>query len=334
MLTHRNMVANMEQISCWMAPLLREIEEVVITPLPLYHIFSLTVNCMSFIKIGGRNVLITNPRDMKGFVKTLAKEPFTVLTGVNTLYNGLLNTPEFHDLDFSTLKTAVGGGMAVQKAVAEKWKEVTSVPLIEGFGLTETAPVLCCNPLDGNERIGTIGMPVSSTDVSIRDEEGNEVKPGESGEICARGPQVMKGYWQRPEETKKVFWGDEWFRTGDVAVMQDDGYFKIVDRMKDMILVSGFNVYPNEVEDVVAEHPGVLEVAAVGVPDEKSGEAVKIFVVPKNTTLTVPKLKDYCRENLTGYKCPKFIEFREELPKTNVGKILRRALREEGQAQA
>lgn len=328
MLSHRNVVANMMQISAWMSPVLKEGVEIIVTPLPLYHIFSLTVNCLSFMKVGAKNILITNPRDIPAFVKELKKSNFTVLTGVNTLFNALLNNEEFRAMSFSSLKVSVGGAMAIQNAVAKRWKEVTGCPLTEGFGLTETSPVLCCNRIDGYERIGTIGVPLPSTEITIRGEDGKEVALGESGELCARGPQVMRGYWQRQDETDKVI-KDGWFYTGDVAVQSDDGYFKIVDRKKDMIIVSGFNVYPNEIEDVVASHPGVLEVAAVGVTDEKSGEAVKVFVVKKNPALTAQEVKDHCRDKLTSYKVPKHVEFRDELPKTNVGKILRRALREE-----
>jgi len=329
MLSHRNVVANMQQISAWMSPVLKEGVEVVITPLPLYHIFSLTVNCLSFMKVGGKNVLITNPRDIPAFVKELKRVPFTVITGVNTLFNGLLNNEEFRAMSFKTLKVSVGGAMAVQKAVAERWKETTGCPLTEGYGLTESSPVLSCNRIDGYEKIGTIGLPLPSTDISIRDEDGKVVANGEPGELCAKGPQVMRGYWQRPDETEKTI-RDGWLYTGDIAIQTDDGYFKIVDRKKDMIIVSGFNVYPNEIEDVVASHPGVLEVAAIGVEDEKSGEAVKVFVVKKNPALTAQAVKDFCRDKLTSYKVPKFVEFKDELPKTNVGKILRRALREDG----
>lgn len=329
MLTHRNMVANMEQIYAWMKPKLNEREEIVITALPLYHIFALTVNCLAMAKIGAKNILIANPRDMKAFVADLAKYPFTVITGVNTLFNGLLNNSEFRKLDFSTLKVAVGGGMAVQKAVSEEWQKVTGCTLAEGYGLTETSPVLSTNPIDGTERIGSIGVPLPSTDMKILDDDGNEVAMGEPGEICARGPQVMAGYWQRPDETAKVMLNVEWFRTGDVGVVDADGFFRIVDRKKEMILVSGFNVYPNEVENVVASHPKVLEVGAIGVPDAKSTEAVKIFVVKKDDSLREDELLAHCKENLTGYKVPKYIEFTNELPKSNVGKILRRILKEE-----
>jgi len=327
-LTHRNIVSNMIQISTWLGPVSSGAGEIVITALPLYHIFSLTVNCMIFVKQGGHNVLITNPRDLPAFIKTLSKYNFNILTGVNTLFNSLMNNNNFCNLDFTHLRATVGGGMAVQSSVAEKWHEVTGVPLVEGYGLTESSPVLTCNRIEGGVRLGSIGMPLPSTDVKIMDDDGRELPQGEEGELCARGPQVMQGYWQRPDDTKKVFWKDEWLRTGDVAVMGEDGFFKIVDRKKDMILVSGFNVYPNEIEDVICSHPGVDECAAIGVPDDRSGEAVKVFVVRKNQALSAKAIKDYCRENLTGYKNPKFVEFKKELPKSNVGKILRRHLRE------
>ncbi len=328
MLTHRNMIANTEQISAWMVPKLKPGQEIMITALPLYHIYALTVNCLSMLKIGAKNILITNPRDMPAFLKELKKHPFTVITGVNTLFNGLLNQPDFASIDFSSLKVASGGGMAVQKAVARKWKEVTGTSLVEGYGLTETAPVLTSNPCDGNERIGTIGVPLPSTEVVILDEAGVAATVGQPGEICAQGPQVMPGYWEKPEETAKVFING-WFKTGDIGVVDEDGYFTIVDRIKDMINVSGFNVYPNEIEDTVADHPKVLEVAAVGVPDERSTEVVKIFVVKKDESLTEEELSLFCKENMTGYKRPRHIEFRKELPKSNVGKILRRLLRDE-----
>ncbi|MDE2346583.1 MAG: AMP-binding protein, partial [Gammaproteobacteria bacterium] len=307
---------------------LEEGKETIITALPLYHIFSLTANCLTFMKIGGHNVLITNPRDMPGFVKELAKVKFTGITGVNTLFNGLLHTAGFAKLDFSGLKIALGGGMAVQRAVASKWRQVTGVTLVEAYGLTETAPAACINPLDLKEFNGSIGLPIPSTDISIRDDEGNELKIGEVGELCFKGPQVMRGYWNRPDETAKVLSADGWLRTGDMGRMDARGYVYIVDRKKDMILVSGFNVYPNEVEDVMMMHPGVLEVAAVGVEDEHSGEVVKIFVVRKDPKLTVQELKEYAHKELTGYKRPRYIEFRNELPKSNVGKILRRELRD------
>ncbi len=329
MLLHRNIIANLQQAHAWIRADLVEGGEIIITALPLYHIFALTANCLTFLKIGATNVLITNPRDIPGFVKELGKYRFTALTGVNTLFNALLNDADFARLDFSGLKLTLGGGMAVQQAVAERWKQVTGKPLIEAFGLTETSPAVTINPLDIGEYTGAIGLPISSTEVAIRDEEGNDVTLGQPGELCVRGPQVMKGYYKRSEETAKVMFADGFLRTGDVAVMDDRGYVRIVDRKKDMILVSGFNVYPNEIEAVAALHPGVLEAAAVGVPDAKSGEAVKLFVVKKDPSLTAEALIAHCRENLTGYKVPKLVEFRTELPKTNVGKILRRALREE-----
>ncbi|MEJ2400288.1 MAG: long-chain-fatty-acid--CoA ligase [Xanthomonadales bacterium] len=329
MLTHRNIVANMLQAKEWMVSAkLGEDVEYVICALPLYHIFALTANCFSFMAMGGVNVLITNPRDMDGFVKELSKVPFSFLTGVNTLFNGLLNTPGFAELDFSHLKGALGGGMAVQRAVANRWREVTGTPLVEAYGLTETSPAACINPFDIEEFNGCIGLPISSTECGIMNDDGELLPQGEVGELVVRGPQVMKGYWQRPEETAKVLTDDGWLRTGDVATMTPDGFFKIVDRKKDMILVSGFNVFPNEIEDVVAHHPKVLEVAAVGVPDEKSTEAVKLFVVKSDPSLTEAELRAFCKEELTGYKRPKHIEFRDELPKSNVGKILRRELRD------
>lgn len=329
MLTHRNILANLAQAHAWIKPAITEGQELVVTALPLYHIFALTANCFTFIKVGAKNLLITNPRDIPAFVSELAKYPFSVITGVNTLFNALLNNEAFKALDFSTLRVALGGGMAVQKAVAEKWKLVTGKPLIEAYGLTETSPAATINPLNIPEYNGSIGLPISSTEVAIRNDNGVDVPLGERGELCIRGPQVMKGYYNRPEETANVFMPDGFLRTGDVAVMDDKGFVRIVDRKKDMILVSGFNVYPNEVEDVVALHPGVLEVASVGVPDEKSGEAVKIFVVRKDPSLTAAELIAHCREHLTGYKVPSHVEFRTDLPKTNVGKILRRELRDE-----
>lgn len=327
MLTHKNMVSNMEQISAWINPYLIEGEETIITALPLYHIFSLTVNALAFMKIGSQNILITNPKDIPAFIQTLKKRRFTAFTGVNTLFNALLNHPEFKTIDFTPLKVTVGGGMAVQQNVAKRWKEVTGVSVVEGYGLTESSPVLCVNRIDGQDRLGTIGLPLPSTDVKIFDDNFKEVPLGQPGELCAKGPQIMKGYWQKPQETDQVI-KDGWLKTGDIAVMDQEGYFKIVDRKKDMILVSGFNVYPNEIEEVVASHSGVLEVAAIGVTDERSGEAVKIFVVKKQETLTEEDIKKHCKEKLTAYKVPKFVEFRKELPKTNVGKILRRALKE------
>ncbi len=328
MLTHRNLVANMQQAGSWIGGNLKEGEEIIVTALPLYHIFSLTANCLVFMKTGGLNYLITNPRDMPAFVRELKTSGFTCITGVNTLFNGLLHTPGFDQLDFSKLHMTLGGGMAVQRAVAERWKQVTGCTLVEAYGLTETSPAACINPLDMKEYNGAIGLPVPSTDICVKDEQGKMLPTGEVGELCVKGPQVMLGYWQRPEETAKVIDSEGWLRTGDMARMDERGYFYLVDRKKDMILVSGFNVYPNEIEDVVAMMPGVLEVAAVGVPDEKSGEAVKIVVVKKDPALTADEIKAFCKENLTGYKLPKVIEFRTELPKTNVGKILRRELRD------
>jgi long-chain acyl-CoA synthetase len=327
MLTHRNMVANMQQAAAWVGTNVKLGEEKIITALPLYHIFALTANCLVFMKFGAQNLLITNPRDMPGFVKELKGSNFTAITGVNTLFNGLLNTPGFEQVDFSRLHLTLGGGMAVQRAVADKWKQVTGVTLAEAYGLTETSPAVCINPLDLRAYNGSIGLPVPSTDVCVKSDDGVILPVGEIGELCVQGPQVMKGYWQRPEETAKVIDADGWLHTGDMAKMDEQGYFYIVDRKKDMILVSGFNVYPNEVEDVIAMMPGVLEVAAVGVPDEHSGESVKVFIVKKDPALTAEQVKAFCHENLTGYKRPKAIEFRTELPKSNVGKILRKELR-------
>ena len=330
MLTHRNLVANMLQSKAWMTPAgIGQDVEVVISALPLYHIFALTANCLVYMAIGGVNVLITNPRDMAGFLKELQKVPFTFIPGVNTLFNGLLNTPGFADLDFSTLKGALGGGMAVQRAVAERWREVTGTPLVEAYGLTETSPAACINPMDIEGFNGCIGLPIPSTECGIMNDAGELLPQGEVGELVIRGPQVMKGYWQRPEETAKVITDDGWLRTGDVAIMTEDGFFKIVDRKKDMILVSGFNVYPNEIEDVIALHPKVLEVAVIGVPDAKSTEAVKVFIVKSDPSLDEDEVRAYCADQLTGYKRPRHIEFRDELPKSNVGKILRRELRDE-----
>ncbi|WMY76258.1 long-chain-fatty-acid--CoA ligase FadD [Buttiauxella selenatireducens] len=328
MLTHRNMLANLEQVRAAYSPLLFERKELVVTALPLYHIFALTMNCLLFIEIGGQNLLITNPRDIPGLVKELAKYPFTAMTGVNTLFNALLNNKEFQQLDFSSLHLSAGGGMPVQHAVAERWEKLTGRFLLEGYGLTECAPLVSANPHDMDYHSGSIGLPVPSTEVKMIDDEGEEVPPGEPGELCVKGPQVMLGYWQRPDATDEIL-QDGWLRTGDIAVMDEEGFMRIVDRKKDMILVSGFNVYPNEIEDVVMQHSGVLEVAAVGVPSGASGEAVKIFVVKKDPSLTEEALVVFCRRHLTGYKVPKLVEFREELPKSNVGKILRRELRDE-----
>jgi long-chain acyl-CoA synthetase len=331
-LTHRNIIANLLQMQAWSAPKMAELppeERTIICALPLYHIFALTVCAMWGMREGGLNVLIPNPRDIGGFVKELAKYRFNMLPAVNTLYNALLNHPDFAKLDFTGLKVANGGGMAVQKAVADKWLAATGVTIVEGYGLSETAPVATANRFDSTEFSGMIGLPIPSTEVAILDDAGNEVALGVAGEIAIRGPQVMAGYWNRPEETAKVMTADGYFKSGDVGVMDERGYVKIVDRKKDMILVSGFNVYPNEIEEVVAAHPGVLECACIGVPDEHSGEAVKVFVVKKDPNLTADMLMDHCKQNLTGYKKPKYIEFRTELPKTNVGKILRRMLRDE-----
>jgi long-chain acyl-CoA synthetase len=335
MLLHRNIVANMLQARAWIRPFLDENRrEVIITPLPLYHIFSLTANCLVFMSLGGENILIPNPRDIAGFAKEMAKYKFTAITGVNTLFNALVNNAEFVKLDFSTLKITLGGGMAVQEAVAVKWKEVTGTPLIEAYGLTETSPAATINPLDLKAYNGSIGVPISSTEVILRDDAGKVVPQGQPGEICIRGPQVMAGYWRRQDETDKAIDRDGWFATGDVGIMDERGYVRIVDRKKDMILVSGFNVYPNEIEGVVAAHPGVLECAVVGVPDAKSGEAVKLYIVKKDAKLTAEAVSRFCRENLTNYKVPRDIEFRTELPKSNVGKILRRELRDEAKKAA
>ena len=333
MLSHRNLVYNVEQSTAWLGAKLDPDQDVVaITALPLYHIFSLEGNCLGIMKLGGHNILIPNPRDFEGFVKELSKYPFTYFTGVNTLFSGLLNTPGFAELDFGSLQITVGGGMAVQEPVARRWKEVTGNTLTQAYGLTETSPAAVINPITDDAAFnGSIGLPISSTEVSIRDDKGDELPIGEVGEICIRGPQVMEGYWNHPEETEKVMLEGGWFRTGDMGRMDDRGYVYIEDRKKDMILVSGFNVYPNEIEEVIADMDGVLEVAAVGQPDERAGEVVKVFVVRKDPALTEKAVIDHCRENLTGYKVPKVVEFRNELPKTNVGKILRRALRDEEQ---
>jgi long-chain acyl-CoA synthetase len=334
-LTHRNVVANVLQSEAWSQPGLNkgalEGQPTVVTALPLYHIFALTVCALLGMHMGARCLLIPNPRDIPGFIKVLRKYRFHMFPAVNTLYNGLLNHPDFAKLDFKGLRVANGGGMAVQRAVAERFFKTTGCPIVEGYGLSETSPSLTCNRTDSTEYTGTIGLPLPSTEISIRDEEGRELPLGEPGEICARGPQVMAGYWQRPDETAKVMTSDGFFRTGDIGIMDAEGQIKIVDRKKDMVLVSGFNVYPNEVEDVVASHPGVLECAVVGVPDAQSGEAVVLFVARKDPALTAQALKDYCAEQLTAYKRPKYIIFQQELPKTNVGKVLRRALRDAAQ---
>ena len=329
MLSHRNILANLAQIYAWILADIEEGREFAVTALPLYHIFALTANCFTFLRIGASNLLITNPRDIPALAREFAKYPVTIFLGVNTLFNALLHNPAFLALDFSRLKISLGGGMSVQKAVADKWKQLTATPLIEAYGLTETSPAVTINPLNSREYNGSIGLPIPSTEVAIRNDSGADVALGERGELCVRGPQVMSGYYRRPEETANVFMADGFLRTGDIAVMDEQGYLRIVDRKKDMILVSGFNVYPNEVEDVVAMHPGVLEVASVGVPDARSGEAVKIFVVRKDPALSEAQLIAHCREHLTGYKVPSQVEFRAALPKTNVGKILRRQLRDE-----
>jgi long-chain acyl-CoA synthetase len=326
-LTHGNIVANVLQNRTFMAPQLEEGREIIITALPLYHIFALTVNCLLVVALGGKSVLITNPRDLPGFVKELARHRFTMFTGVNTLFNGLLATPGFDRLDFSGLKICIGGGAAVQKAVADRWQQVTGKGLCEGYGLSETSPTVTVSPFDQKAWNGTIGVPLPSTDVSIRDDEGKELPVGQPGELCVKGPQVMRGYWEKPDENARAFTPDGYFKTGDIAVMTEQGYFKIVDRKKDMILVSGFNVYPNEIEAVVAQCPGVLECACVGVPDDKTGEAVKVFIVRKDPALIEERVREHCRAGLTGYKVPKHVAFIDALPKTNVGKILRKELR-------
>lgn len=326
MLTHGNIVSNLQQTAAWWGPELRDGQEIIITALPLYHIFALTANCLSFMRHGARNILITNPRDLPGFVKELAKYRFTCITGVNTLFNALLNTPGFAQLDFSSMKLSLGGGMAVQRAVAERWKKVTGKALMEAYGLTETSPGACVNPL-GSDYNGFAGLPLPSTVITIRDDDARVLPLGETGEICIAGPQVMKGYWNRPDETAKVMTPDGAFRTGDIGLMTPEGYVKIVDRKKDMILVSGFNVYPNEVEDVIAMMPGVLEVCAVAAPDEHSGEIVRVAVVRRDPALTREQVIEHCRKHLTGYKIPKIVEFWKELPKTNVGKVLRREVK-------
>ncbi len=336
MLSHRNVVANLEANDAWQGVLTEKVKDekvIAIAALPLYHIYALTVNALTALKTGVMNLLITNPRDLDAFIKDLKKNPPYIFPGLNTLFNGLLNHPKIKEVDFSNLIITTAGGMALQTVVAKRWKELTGLLPTEGYGLSETSPVLTSNPLIGDNRIGTIGIPWPSTDIKVLKEDGTWGAAGEVGEICANGPQVMTGYYNRPDETALVMYTDPadgriWFKTGDIGVMDDDGYFRIVDRKKDMILVSGFNVYPNEIEEVVANCPGVLEVACLGVPDEKSTEAVKVFIVKKDPELTEDRVKHYCRENLTGYKCPKYVEFRDELPKTNVGKILRRALRE------
>ncbi|HVW49669.1 MAG TPA: long-chain fatty acid--CoA ligase [Trinickia sp.] len=337
-LTHGNIVANVLQSAAWHEPahsLHPEVTQIVnVIALPLYHIYALTVCAMLTIRTGGLGVLIPNPRDIQGMIKQLQGFPINTFPAVNTLYNAMLNHPDFDKLDFSKLMVANAGGMALQEAVAKRWYERTHVPVIEGYGLSETSPSACCNPVTATEFSGTIGLPIPSTEMSIRDDDNNEMPIGQPGEICIRGPQVMAGYWNRPDETAKVMTPDGFFKTGDIGIMDERGYFKIIDRKKDMILVSGFNVYPNEIEDVVAKHPGVLEVAAVGVPDEHSGEAVKLVIVKRDPALTQADVIAFCKEQLTGYKRPKIVEFRTDLPKTNVGKILRRELRDANTAPA
>lgn len=328
MLTHGNIVANLQQAHAWIRSGLDERGETVVTALPLYHIFALLANCLTFMKIGASNLLITNPRDIPGLVKELARHRVTIMTGVNTLFNALLADPNFRKLDFSSWKLVLGGGMAVQRPVAERWKEVTGITLLEAYGMTETSPAVTINPIDLPAYNGSIGLPIPGTEIALRDDYGEDVAPGDCGELCVRGPQVMKGYWNRAEETAAVMTPDGYLRTGDIAMVDADGFVHIVDRKKDMINVSGFNVYPNEIEEVLTAHPGVFEAGAVGVPDERSGEAVKVVVVRSDPTLTVEELIDHCRQNLTSYKIPRYVEFRSELPKTNVGKVLRRALRD------
>ncbi|MCD1125823.1 long-chain-fatty-acid--CoA ligase FadD [Jinshanibacter sp. LJY008] len=328
MLTHGNLLANMEQARAAYIPLLIVGQELVVTALPLYHIFALTVNCLLFLEVGGCNLLITNPRDLKGMVKELSRYPFSALTGVNTLFNALINDEDFRELDFSHLRITVGGGMSVQRSVADRWQQLTSTHLLEGYGLTECSPLVAGNPYDLQQYSGSIGLPVASTEIRLVDDQGIDVPEGEPGELWVKGPQVMKGYWNRPEATSEVL-KEGWLATGDIVVMDEQGFMKIVDRKKDMILVSGFNVYPNEIEEVVASHAKVLEVAAIGVPNEVSGETVKIYVVKRDPSLTKDELLAHCRSGLTGYKIPRIVEFRDELPKSNVGKILRKDLRDE-----
>jgi long-chain acyl-CoA synthetase len=328
MLTHRNLVANLQQAHAWLKGVLEEGSETVITALPLYHIFALTANCLTFFKIGATNVLITDPRDIPGFVKVLGKHRFSVMTGVSTLYNALLENPDFARLDFSHLRVSLAGGMALRRSVAERWRQVTGKPLLEAYGLTETSPAVTINPLDLSDYNGSIGLPIPSTEVAIRDDDGRDLPRGQAGEFCVRGPQVMKGYWQRPDETALVMTRDGFLRTGDIATLDEHGFVRIVDRKKDMIVVSGFKVFPNEIEDVVSLHPGVLEVGAVGLSDATSGEVVKIVVVKRDPELSAEALIRHCRKHLTHYKVPRHVEFRKEITKTNVGKVLRRALRE------
>lgn len=328
-LTHGNMVANVLQASAWISALMSKKEqEIIVTALPLYHIFSLTANCLTFLKAGAKNILITNPRDIRHFIQEIKNSKFTAITGVNTLFNALLNHPKFKEIDFSKLKLALSGGMALQKSVSTRWKEATQTRVLEAYGLTETSPAVTINPMYAEGYNGSVGLPLPLTDISIRDENGKEVAIGKSGELCIKGPQVMAGYWQCPDETAMVFTADGFLKTGDVAKMDEEGYIYLVDRKKDLIVVSGFNVYPNEVEQVIGMHPDVLEVGVIGVHDEGSGEKVKACIVKRNPLLTEEEIISHCREHLTAYKIPKIVEFHEELPKTNVGKILRRALKE------
>jgi long-chain acyl-CoA synthetase len=327
-LTHRNIVSNVLQAAAWTRPVIQGPGDLIVTPLPLYHIFSLTVNLFNFIEIGASNMLITNPRDVPGFIKQIKNARFSFITGVNTLFVALMQRSEFSDVDFSQLKGAMGGGMAVQRAVSDDWEAITGLPIIQGYGLTETSPVICGNPLTATGFNGSVGVPLPSTDVAIFDDKNNPLPIGEVGEICARGPQVMQGYWQRPEATEEIMFGDGWIRTGDVGRMDEKGYFFIEDRLKDLIIVSGFNVFPSEIEDVVVSHPDVVEAAVIGVPDESRGEAVKLFVVAKDPSLTAEDIDAFCRERLTAYKTPDIIEFRDDLPKSNVGKVLKRELRD------
>lgn len=327
-LSHGNILTNMLQADAWIIGHMETGKETFVTALPMYHIFALTGNVMFAMSLGAKNVLITNPRDLPAFLKTIAKEKFTFITGVNTLFNAMLNHPDIHKVDFSALKIALGGGMAVQKAVAEKWKALTGTVLLEAYGLTETSPAVCVNPVTLQDYNGMIGLPLPSTEISIRDLDGQELDIGAEGELWVRGPQVMQGYWQRPDETSKVLSADGWLRTGDVASIDEQGFVKLVDRLKDMVLVSGFNVYPNEVEDVMGSHPEVLEAGVIGIPDEHSGEVVKAFVVKKDDKLSEKDLRHFCREELAAYKCPKHIVFVDSLPKSNVGKILRKDLRQ------
>lgn len=329
MLTHRNMVANAEQAYHWVKPYVDDGRETVITALPLYHIFSLLANCLVFTRAGSLNVLVTNPRDMKNFAKELKRQPFSAITGVNTLFNAMVHNPLFNDVDFSKLKVALGGGMAVHHSVSDRWKTLTGIPICEAYGLTETSPAVTINPMRIKDYTGSIGLPISSTNVKVIDAEGKELPTHEKGELCIQGPQVMEGYWNRPEETALALSKDGWLKTGDIATIDDNGFVYIVDRKKDMVDVSGFNVYPNEVEEIITQHPGILEAAVIGVPNELTGEALKAFIVKKDPNVTEADVKAFCRQYLTAYKVPKIYEFRQELPKSNVGKILRIILREE-----